>query len=556
MISPRIAAARQAIAQRDFDLAESIAARLLSEDPRDLDALEIRALVAIEREDDRTAEEALRSAIALAPHRRWPYADLIRVLLKLGRNADAEEVARVALAADPDNPDAHAMLGAMLSGKDQWFEAAGHFERAIAVAGEHPQLLSGLGRALLRLGRLQDARAPLEAAAAADPNMLEPAVHLAELAERLGQFDEAMLLLDRAEIIARTTGTDVDLQRSVLLDRMGQTEDALALLAHREDLSGAALLQRGRLHDRLGRHSEAWSDWTVGKARLAERAGRVYDAEQVRSEANRLADFFRKHGATLSRAEPRGDVPQPIFIIGFPRSGTTLTEQILASHSAILAGGELPFGAELRELAGAVAAPFPEGFAGQDDLAERMRDLYLSRAEVYGLLGSGANWFTDKMPANDFWLPLLRLAFPKSPVIHVRRHPLDVLTSVMAHDMTHGFNCGYRLEDAARHLALVDGLLENYWSAGFGPTHELRYEALVADQAGETRRLMEAIGLKVEPAQLRFHERAHVSPTPSYAQVREALNDRSIGRWRNFADELEAVRPIVADAMARGGYAG
>ena len=159
------------------------------------------------------------------------------------------------------------------------------------------------------------------------------------------------------------------------------------------------------------------------------------------------------------------------------------------------------------------------------------------------------------MPDNSFWLPLLRLAFPQSPVIHIRRHPLDVLTSVMAHDMTHGFNCGYRLEDAAAHLALVDDLLESYRVSGVGPTHELRYETLVADQTGETERLMAAIGIPMEPAQLSFHQRDAVSPTPSYAQVREPLNDRSIGRWRNYAAELKPVQPVIAAAIERGGYA-
>jgi hypothetical protein len=160
------------------------------------------------------------------------------------------------------------------------------------------------------------------------------------------------------------------------------------------------------------------------------------------------------------------------------------------------------------------------------------------------------------MPGNDFWLPLLRAAFPESPVVLVRRHPLDVLTSVMAHDMTHGFDCAYRLEDAARHLALTNSLLDAYRVAGVGPTYELRYERLVAEQQAESERLMAAIGLPMEPAQLSFHERKMVSPTPSYAQVRELLNDRSIGRWRNFARELEPVRPIVAEAMERDGYAG
>ena len=541
----QIAAARQAIAVGDLERAASLTDELLADTPDDIDALEVRALVEFERGDDATAEQTLRTAIAIDPMRRWHYADLTRLLLKLDRIADAEEVARAALAADAQNADAHAMLGSILAANEQWFDAAEHFEQAIALAGPHPQLLTGLGQALLRLGRLDQARPALEAAAAADSEALEPIAYLAELEERLGRFDAAMRQLDCAEPIARRSGTDVDLQRSVLLARMGQHEAALALLEAKAELSGAALLQRGRLRERAGRYAEAWNDWTTGKAQLTERTGRHYAAQEVSAEAERLAALFASPvAATLSRAEQRADVPQPIFIIGFPRSGTTLIEQILASHGAIRAGGELPFGPELRELVGA------------DDAAARFRDAYLERAKAHGLLTPGAACFTDKMPDNGFWLPLLRLAFPHSPVILVRRHPLDVLTSVMAHDMTHGFNCAYRLEDAARHLALVDRLIERYRAASFGPTYELRYESLVEDQAGETERLMTAIGLAMEPGQLRFHERASVPATPSYAQVREPLNDRSIGRWRNFSDQLKAVRSIVAEAMTRGNYAG
>ncbi len=538
----QLSAARHAIKQRDFELAARLASTLLSETPDDLDALEIKALVEIERADERAAEATLRRAIAIAPERRWPYADLGRLLLKRGRKAEAEEVARSALDADPRNADAHAMVGSLLADREQWFEAAAHFEQAIAIAGAHPQLLTGLGQARLRLGQLDEARKVLEAVAAADSQALEPIVFLAELDERLGRFEDAGRLLDRAEPIARRRGVDVDLQRSVLLARMGNNDEALALLDSRADLSGAALLQRGRLRERVGRYDDAWGDWTNGKAQLAERASRFYDADSIRAEGNRLGAFASK-AINLAPAPKRRGVPQPIFMIGFPRSGTTLTEQIVASHSAIRAGGELPFGAELHELACA-------------NSGEKLRDIYLARAESYGLLASGADYFTDKMPDNAFWLPLLRLAFPDSAVILVRRNPLDVLTSVMAHDMTHGFNCGYRIEDAARHFALIDRLLDTYGGAGFGPTYIVRYESLVEDQRDETERLMTALGLKMEPQQLRFHERTAVPSTPSYAQVREPLNDTSIGRWKNFAKHLESIRPIVAEAMERRGYAG
>jgi Tfp pilus assembly protein PilF len=560
-LGARIAAAREALKEGQTEAASKISSDVLARAPGNLDALEILALAKIEQGHHSAAEESLRSAIALAPNRRWPYADLSRLLLKLGRPAEAEEVSRAALAADPDNADAHAMLGSMLFERELLVAAAGHFERAIALVGRHPQLLVGLGRVRMREGRLDLARPLLEAAVAAEPGALEPAVYLAELEERSGRFEPAMRHLDRAEEIARTSGTDVTLQRSVLLERTGRFEQALALLEAVEDLSGAALLQRGRLRDRLGKHGEAWSDWTIGKSLLANSAGRSYPADDVQRQVSELASFFNRDCvAQLPRAERRGDVPQPIFILGFPRSGTTLIEQILASHSEIRAGGELPFGSELREFAISLVgseAGFPSGLAasgGHLDWPERLRDFYLDRATTFGLTDPGAEYFTDKMPLNEMWLPLLSAAFPKSPLILVRRHPLDVLISVMAHDLTHGFNCGYRLEDAARHLALIDRLLGQYRASGLELTYELRYESLVADQNGETERLMAAIGLPLEPSQLSFHERAAVSPTPSYAQVREPLNDRSIGRWRNHSSELGKLRNLVAEAMKRGGY--
>jgi tetratricopeptide (TPR) repeat protein len=541
-IDNRIAAAREAIKAGRLETALETARAVLSDEPNAIDAIEIVALVNLQRGESQFAEEALRSAIGVAPDRRWPYADLTRLLLKLGRTDDAEQVARSALIADARNPDARAMLGSILAEREEWHGAARHFEQAIALAGKHPELLAALGRAQMRLGRLDEAQRTLDVAARADPSALDPAVFLADVLERLGRFAEATEQLDRAEAIARRQGTDVDLQRSVLLSRIGEHEKALALLDGRSDLSGAARLQRGRLYERAGRYAEAWEDWTDGKAQLAERSGRHYRTEEVRAEAARLAEFV--NSATPHVPAPlRSDVPQPIFIIGFPRSGTTLTEQILASHSAIRAGGELPFGPEL------ATAMF-------DAEPLQLRDHYLAKAAEVGLLADGAEFFTDKMPDNSFWLPLLRLAFPQSPAIRMRRHPLDVLTSVMAHDMTHGFSCGYRLEDAATHLALVDELLERYRAAGFGPTHEIGYEAVVANQVAETDRLTKAVGLKVEPAQLSFHERSEVSPTPSYAQVRERLNDRSIGRWRNFAEQLRPIQPIVAEAMERGGYTG
>jgi hypothetical protein len=150
-------------------------------------------------------------------------------------------------------------------------------------------------------------------------------------------------------------------------------------------------------------------------------------------------------------------------------------------------------------------------------------------------------------------LPLLRLAFPDAPMIAVTRDPRDVIVSAMQHDMTHGFHCTYKLEDAAYHLAAVSDLTEAYRAAGISP-YTFRYERFIADQQGETERLMALLGLPVEPAQLSFHANRRHAPTPSYAQVREPLHGRAIGRWRTYADRLAPVLDTLAPAIARGDY--
>jgi len=555
----QIWAARQAYQAGQLDSAHAIALQLLRFDGLNLDALEIKALVEIQRGDDTAAEQTLRQAVSCARGQGWPYAGLSELLKRNGRAQEAEAVTRAALAVNPNDADAHEKLGMLLAMRMKAHDAAAHFRRAIEIVGPEPHLLTRLGHALLRLGWLDEAREPLEAAAAS-PDSYEAVVYLAELEERLGNFDAAMALLDRADAIPRPAGSmGLNRPRSVLLARMGKHDEALALLENRTDLSGAAQLHRGRLRQRAGRHAEAWSDWTEAKHRLRQEWHRNYDAEQIAALAQKLAAFFASPAAAnLPRAERREDVPQPIFIAGSPRSGTTLTERILASHSAVEAGGELPFGSEMEELAVTLAGgywTFPAGLLrAEPGWVRKLRDFYLGRAEEFGLFKSGARYFTDKMPSNDFWLPLLRIAFPESPIILVRRHPLDVLTSIMAHEMTHGFYSAYRLEDAARHFALSDWLVEQYRAAGLGPTCDLRYETLVANQAEETARITAAVGLEMEPGQLSFHEAGAVPATPSYEQVRRPLNDRSIGNWKNYAKEFEPVLPLLTDALARGDY--
>lgn len=557
-----ISAAREALSSGDLARAEALAQSVRTAPAQALAAIEVLALAAKARGAGEQYETLLREAIALAPNRAWPRNDLAEWLHETGRLHEAEAVLRKTIAVQPDNPDAHMRLGNMLSEREELVEGAEHLQAAIRIVGPHPPLLTNLGRNLQRQGRLDEAAPMLADAARAMPDALAPLAYLAELEEQARRFDRAAALLDRAEALALRQGTDVTLQRVTLLSRTEDWAQGLAMLETETEPSGAALLLRGRLRDRAGRKADAWADFTAGKAALARTGSQSYPARAVGELVQQWQDFFTgDRFAEFLPADRRNGVPQPVFILGFPRSGTTLTEQVLASHSQVRAGGELPFGRELAEQAKALTAGafprHPEAVTDEqrDTLGTQLRDHYLARAERYGLLREGAAFFTDKMPLNEPYLPLLQLAFPQSPVIVVSRDPRDVMVSAMSHDFNHGFACGYRIEDLALHYARMDTLTAHWLEELPVPAHELCYEHFVADQEAETEELMAWLGLDAEPAQIAFHTLARHAPTPSYAHVQEPLNRRSVGRWKGFAKELASVFPVLDEAIERGGYA-
>jgi hypothetical protein len=236
-------------------------------------------------------------------------------------------------------------------------------------------------------------------------------------------------------------------------------------------------------------------------------------------------------------------------VLGFPRSGTTLLEQTLSAHPCIAAGDELPFIHEIAELMPRLLdspLAYPEALTElwmgdhREDL-DTLRDHYLRRVAQLGIVPPGAAWFTDKMPLNEMHLGLIGLLFPDSPLLHVVRHPLDVVLSVYSNLLTHGFYCAYALESAARHYALVIDLVEHYCREMKLGYLRVRYEDMVEDQEASMRRVLDFIGEEFDPKCLAFHENRRYARTASYAQVTEQLYDRSRYRYRNYLPQLQPV---------------
>jgi len=513
------------------------------------------------------AEALISRIVTLEPNNFWATNEIALLLLNKGALAQAELHARNAVRIAPENAQSHYLMGMILTEAHRPAIAEYHYGRALELSGARdPIVLANLAWCLKTQGKMDAARVLYAESLEGAPNVLQTLLGAARLEEADRQLAAALALLDRAEA-AHPGNPSIMLTRAVVLGRQKKAADAVAILdsmaAGDAQLGASELLEKGRLLDQMGHYAEAFAAYEAGKARLREATGTVYLAAHAQQMAARLKGFFTAERLrTLPRAAVRADLAQPLFVLGFPRSGTTLTEQTLTAHPRIAAGDELPFIAEITNLMPRMLESplsYPEALAElwmgdhRDDL-NNLRDHYFRRVAQLGIVPEGAAWFTDKMPLNEFDLGLIALVFPQSPLIHVIRHPLDVVLSAFSNLLTHGYFCAYALESVAQHYALTMDLVEHYRREMNLRYLPVRYEDMVDDQEASIRRILTFIGESFDPRCLDFHENRRYARTASYAQVTEKLYDRSRFRYRHYLSQLQPVLPILAQVIERLGY--
>jgi tetratricopeptide (TPR) repeat protein len=507
------------------------------------------------------ADALLPRYVSHHPNDIWGRCELALRLLMHADLAGAEAQARSAIRLAPLNAQAHGIAGLVLLEQARGHAAEHHLRRAIDLVGApDATLLARLATSLRQQSRLDESRAAYTQAAALAPANFEILFGWARTEEAAQDFARAEDLFAQAAAIA-PDNLAMRVAQAELLARIGKREDALAVLDALPDTGGAALMSRGRILDRLDRPADAFAAWTEGKAKYA--GGRTYPETEVAQLLARYQGFFAAGRLNnLPRAAVIAGQPQPIFIVGFPRSGTTLVEQILCAHPHIAGGDELPMIAGLTQsapqLLGSPLA-YPEALAelwmgdGQEGL-EVLRDQYLRGARHLRASDPARPWFTDKMPLNETHLGLIALLFPASPIIQLVRHPLDVVLSVFSNELTHGFNCAVSLQTAALHFARIADLVASYRSEMALRHLMIRYEDVVADSAGSLRRMSDFIGVEYDERCLNFTENRRYARTASHAQVTEKLYARSQFRWRRYRAQLEPVFPILEPVIQRLGY--
>jgi tetratricopeptide (TPR) repeat protein len=445
------------------------------------------------------AETSLRRAVQLNPGSADLQVNLANVLLELRRFAHAAACYRRAIELDPGRIDARRGLGTCLRADRDLDAAIACYRGALALRPDDAPLWNELGRCFLSLGRFDAAVDAFRQGIAIDPDLADAYRNLA--ACRLLPADDPLM----SRITALAARTDLPVE-----------ERAAAGFAVAKALDDA------------DRYDEAFPAYeAVNRFYRAARAaaGHRFDlAELTCSIDASIADF--SPGFFTAVKDWGNPSTLPIFIVGMPRSGTSLVEQIAASHSQVFGAGEL------RLLGEAVAGLGSPGASWTEAAVRRAADRHLERL---GELDRGAARIIDKLPDNIFMLGAIAALFPGARVIFCRRDPRDIGLScffqkfsagllTFSYDLAH---CGQRIRETDRLAAHWRRVLPLRWL-------DVQYESLVADLEGESRRLIEFLGLSWEPACRDFHRTSRVVQTASSWQVRQPLYRRSVGRWRHY----------------------
>jgi len=509
---PRLVRAALAMNDNLLHEAEPLLRGLLKENPFDVRAIRLFAELAgrIGRYQD--AENLLRRAIELAPEFTPARANLALVLYRTNRAPEAlEELARVTVE-DPDNAGTLNLQAAAFGRIGEFDEALALYAQVLKDAPNQPKVWMSYGHMLKTVGKLAEGVAAYRRALAIHPGLGEVWWSLANL-KTVTFSDE-----------------DIAAMQAALASDAVSPEDRWHL--------DFAL---GKAHEDRGEAEAAFAHYAAGNALRKERLR--YTAEETTAAVDRAIAvatpaFFAQFAGTGCAA------PDPIFVLGMPRAGSTLVEQILASHSQVEGTSELP---DIGILARTVE-DYPTGLAGLDpDILQRLGAQYLERTRVQR--HTARPLFIDKLPNNWLYVPFIRLILPNATIIDARRHPLSCCFSNFKQHFARGQGFSYSLEDMGAYYRDYVRLMAHLDRVLPGRIHRVIYERMVDDTEAEVRALLAACGLPFEPACLAFYETERAVRTPSSEQVRRPIFREGTEGWKAFDPWLGPLKTALGPVL-------
>ncbi len=514
----RIEAATTALLADDRKAAEELFRAVLQKDAGHVAALCGLAALSLAADVPIDAERLLRHALRQSPHVPLAWRGLGPALLALGRLNEAENAASYLRAIEPDNPQswiATAATAARLLKPEQSLAA---YERAAQLQPGEVRLRTSIGHVQKTLGHRAESEAAYKAAITLDRNNAEAYWSLADLKNY--HFSDV----------------EVAAMRAVLADesrpRSGDAQLCFAL---------------GKAFEQRDQYTRAFEYYARGNA--LRRLDDPFDMDAFERRAARIRSVFDS-GFFAARAGGGDASNAPIFIVGLPRSGSTLIEQILASHSQVEGTMELPnilnMVRDIKRLTNATS-DYPENITAVS--TAQFAALGARYLEDTAPLRHGRVHFIDKLPNNFSHAGFIQSILPNAIIIDARRHPMDCCFSIYKQHFAEGQTFSYDLNDLGRYYRSYLATMQHWDTVLPGKVLHMQYEQLVREPEGQIRRLLEHCALPFEPGCLAFHETRRAVRTASAEQVRQPIYTSGVGYWQKFSADLEPLRVALGDAL-------
>ncbi len=493
-----------------LDVAERLLKPHLKEDPFDVRAMRMLAELAARIGRLRDSETLLRRAVELSPGWTTAKANLALILGRTGRPAEALALLDEIFADEPDRIGHWNLKAATLGRLGDFDEAIRLYEGVLSKAPRQPKVWMSYGHMLKTVGRLDEGIAAYRKAIRIRPALGEAWWSLANL--KTVRFDDS----------------DIEAMKRALDSPDLAADDRF----HLHFALGKAM------HD-AGRFGEAFASYSEGNA--IRRRYHPFNGRDLKRLVDKSIEVFTPE---LLASSGGCEAADPIFIVGMPRSGSTLIEQILSSHSLVEGTSELPdLPAVVQERgnypqSAAAATPGERQQAGES---------YLKRAAVHRR--TDRPFFIDKLPNNWMFVPFIQLVLPNAKIIDARRHPLGCCMSNFRQHFARGQDFAYDLADLGRYYADYVRLMDHVDRAAPGRVHRVIYERMVDDTEAEVRALVAYCGLEFEPACLAFHETERAVRTPSSEQVRRPIYRDATDEWRAYEAHLGPLKEALGDVL-------
>lgn len=529
------------------------------------------------------AADCYRRAIELDPDFADTHSNLGSVLAELGELNAAKIKFEQAIAIDPAHSDAYNGLGNVLSEQEEYKQAVAAYSNAIKINPGHRDAYNGMGNIFNKLEKRERAIELYRKAIEIDPNHTEAYNGLGSALSGMGEMDDAIAAF-RKSIEINPGSKDAHFGMGNALTHMGEIEDAIAsyrraieifpgyAAAYRaisrnkeftefdDDVRAMELLNAdesiteqqeihlafglGKAYEDLGKYAESM-EYILNANRL-NRASFSYSLSRAQDHFSNIkavfsAEFFsaRKGCGYLDST--------PIFILGMPRSGTSLAEQILASHPGVFGAGELSILSDMvRNMEpGSSSSEYPVCVADLNTIAfEDLGQKYIAKLRQHS---ADSKFITDKMPHNFLHIGFIHTILPNAKIICCTRDPMDNCLSIFKNYFTTGHYYSYDLQELGQYYNLYLDLLAHWKNTLPGFIYDLNYEALISDQENQTRKLLEYCNLPWDDACLQFHQTRRKVGTASKAQVRQPIYKDSVKLWKRYEAQLEPLRAAIYD---------